>query len=167
MAERPPPSPATPRKRRGLPGFYCARCPWFDTPGAPPIHKVGETGDLRARLGDSAYVTSFPPESWHYAFTYETRTKLDAARLEAGVLRAAQARRFGKTELLRGAAAELQALATEVARVLGVPGRLRAPPPAYGPPPPPAARERPPPQALLTETDLAELRDCALGSAGE
>lgn len=169
MAESPLPGagdpPAGPRKRRGAPGFYCARCSWFDAPGGPPVHKVGETGDLRARLGDSAYVTSFPPESWRYVFTYETRTKRDAARLEAGVLQAARARRLGTTELLRGTAAELQALATEVARALGVPGQLRSPPPVYDPPPLPPAVGAPGEAAtrLLSETDQAALRSCSLG----
>ena len=114
-------------RRGAVPGFYVARCPWFDgDSGARPVYKVGETGDLRARLADSAYVTCFPPGSWRYAFTFETKVKRDAAKLEAAVLRAAEARRLGGTELVGASLAELRALAVDLVAALGLDGRFRA-----------------------------------------
>jgi len=148
-------------RRGAIAGFYCARCPWFDSDAEDTvrIHKVGETGDLRARLSDSAYVTCFPPGSWSYAFTFETRTKRDAARVEAGVLSVAAARRLGGTELVRGTQAELRAQAEAVVAVLRIKGTFRDDAPAYpaAPAPPPSGAGGAAEDPLLSAAELAAL----------
>lgn len=115
------------------PGFYVAHHPWLDNEHrANALFKVGHTGDLRRRLDDDAYVTCFPP-GWKFVYTFETRNKLDAHRLETGVLDCAASRRIQRpnktyTELVHLARGEIVLLAEEIARRLGIRGVPRESP---------------------------------------
>ncbi len=158
--------------RGAVPGLYVAANPWLDVPyGADGLYKVGETGDLRCRLRDSAYVTCFPPGSWRYAFTFETASKGDAQRAEAAVLHAAASRRIGgASELVRCTRKELRDLAAGAVAALGIEGKWREDP-AYSAPPvraptaAAAARAAEAAAPLLGPDELAALRPLALASA--
>ncbi len=102
-------------------GFYIASGHWLDAEYGPgELHKVGHTGDLGRRLHDDAYVTNFPEGHWRYAATLETATKEEAFLLETAVLYCCRARRLGSRELVRMPAAELAALAADIAAELGI-----------------------------------------------
>lgn len=101
-----------------IPGFYVATCPWLESEF---MCKVGHTGDLRARLHDSAYVTCFPPNHWRYEVTFETTTKEDAALIETAVLHCFRHRRLAPRELVRSPAHEIANIAASVANLLSKP----------------------------------------------
>ncbi|GFR88196.1 helicase-like protein [Elysia marginata] len=126
--------------RKKLPGFYVAHHPWLDTEyGANRLYKVGYTEDLRRRLFDGEYTTAFTSR-FTYVHTFETHTKEDAHRLEAGVLYCANKRRAvregesAKTELLRMEQKEIALLMRQVAKTLGIVGTAQEKP-VYGRPP--------------------------------
>src|SRR4051812_13193523 len=111
---------AAPRPLAPAPGVYIAHHRWLDAEHGPgALHKVGHTGDLGARLGDSAYVTCFPL-GWAYVATFETATTEEAHLLETAVLHCGRHRRVDGRELVRGTAAELAALAAGAAAALGL-----------------------------------------------
>lgn len=120
-----------------LAGFYVAHHPWLDAErGANALFKVGHTGNLRRRLGDDAYVTCFPP-GWKFVYTFETSSKMDAHRLETGVLECATKRRIQRpnhtySELVHLSRGEIILLAEEIARRLDIQGTPREFP-AYEP----------------------------------
>lgn len=121
------------------PGFYVAHHRWLDVEHGPDaLYKVGHTGDLRRRLEDSAYVTCFPT-GWRFVLTVETASKLEAQRLEAGVLECLAPRRVRRdnnvlSELAMASRAEIGDLVKAVADRLGVVGQRRDDPPPYPPP---------------------------------
>ena len=108
-----------------IPGFYIAHCPLLEVGLGKPCVKVGHSGDLRARLHESAYITCFPPDSWRYAYCFELDTKLDAAVLEAAVLHCMHDLRLAPRELVMATADRTVAVASAAAAVLGLAPRLR------------------------------------------
>jgi len=146
-----------------IPGFYVAHHRWLDAERGPDtLYKLGHTGDLRRRLSDDAYVTNFSPE-WRFVYTVETPSRLDALRLEAGVLDCAAGRRIWRasgvpSELVWLTRAEVVQLASDVAACLKVPGTPRTLPPLYPPCKPAAARGTVARgTAVLTPREKAEL----------
>lgn len=136
------PAISGPGPLEGRPGVYVAWGRWLDVEYGPgQLHKVGHTGNLGARLDDSAYVTCFPPGHWRYVATFELATKEDAFLLETAVLHCCRHRRLGGSsggargplsELVRMTAAEIVSVASAVACEL----RLAATPrdrPEYAP----------------------------------
>lgn len=136
------PAISGPGPLEGRPGVYVAWGRWLDVEYGPgQLHKVGHTGNLGARLNDSAYVTCFPPGHWRYVATFELATKEDAFLLETAVLHCCRHRRLGGSsggargplsELVRMTAAEIVSVASAVACEL----RLAATPrdrPEYAP----------------------------------
>ena len=115
------------------PGFYIAWGPWLDVEHGPgQLHKVGHSGELGARLSDSAYMTCFPPDHWRYVATFELATKDEAALLETAVLHCCRHWRLGPRELVRGPLDELVRLATAAAVALGL-NVVHRTAPAYAP----------------------------------
>ena len=129
-----------------IPGFYIARCNLLDY---QMIHKVGHTGDLRVRLTDSAYVTSFPPNSWSFAATFELPTKEDARLLETAVLHCLKKRRLVPSELVKATVEEIIKVAEDAATILGL-TPLKQIGPTY------VARPRKPTVAEVTEQKAVE-----------
>lgn len=123
-------------------GFYVAVHPW---PAAEGLCKVGHSADLRRRLQDGAYVTCFSTP-WRFAWTFETRSRAEAARLEAAVLYCY--RRAGlcapAQELARAEPEAAASLAVRVAELLGIEGRPREEP-EYPPPKKRASKKPLPP----------------------
>ena len=105
-------------------GFYIAAHRWLARDG---LHKVGHTGDLSRRLSDDAYHTCFP-EGWSYAWTYEVRTKEEAARIEWLVLDYCRPLRADDRELVEGELDTLIAVALAAADACGVKGTAMARP---------------------------------------
>ena len=134
-----------------VPGFYIAHCPLLEAGLGRPCVKVGHSGDLRARLHESAYVTCFPPDSWRYTHSFELDTKLDAAALEFAVLHCMRDLRLAPRELVTATAERAAAVASAAAAVLGLTPRVRLAP-AY-PARAPAARAES--QAAAAATLLA------------
>ena len=109
-------------------GVYIAHHAWLDADHGPGAqHKVGHTGDLGARLHDSAYVTCFSA-GWRFVATFEVDSKADAQRLEAAVLDCFAARRAPRHELVRATAAEIARVAAATAAALGIAVNHRAAP---------------------------------------
>lgn len=105
--------------------MYIAHHRWLDTEFGPKsLYKVGHTGNLASRLGDSAYVTCFPP-GWRYVATFELPTKEDAFLLETAVLHCCRHRRVDTRELVRMPAEAIAEIAREAARALGLAPTLR------------------------------------------
>jgi superfamily II DNA or RNA helicase len=123
-----------------VPGFYVAHHKWLDSErGSGTLYKVGHTGDLRRRLNDDAYITCFSP-GWRFVYTIETAAKLDAHRLEAGVLDCLISRRIKRangtlSELVRASKAEIIELASSVASILSITPVKTAALPVYTRPP--------------------------------
>lgn len=110
-------------------GFYIAHHPWLDSPASTgltsvgvssgQLYKVGHTGDLGARLLDSAYTTCFPA-GWRFMATFECSNKEAAFLLETAVLHCCRGRRVDGRELVKATLAELTELAVNAADVLGI-----------------------------------------------
>jgi superfamily II DNA or RNA helicase len=101
-------------------GLYVAHHRWLDADYGPGnLHKVGHTGNLSARLNDSAYVTCFP-EPWQYVATFELSSKEEAFLLETAVLHCCRHYRLGTRELVRMRAPDLIQLAEKAAKQLGL-----------------------------------------------
>ena len=106
-------------------GLYIAHHSWLDAEYGPDsLYKVGHTGDLGARLTDSAYVTCFPP-GWRYVATFELPTKEDAFLLETAVLHCCRNYRLGTRELVRMPAAGIVAVAEAAVAALGLASRVK------------------------------------------
>jgi superfamily II DNA or RNA helicase len=103
------------------PGFYVAVHRWLEFDyGTDSLYKVGHTGNLATRLTDSAYVTCFPPDGWHYVATFELPTKEDAFLLETAVLHCCRHHRLSPRELVRLPAESIIRLTEEAAERLGL-----------------------------------------------
>jgi superfamily II DNA or RNA helicase len=101
-------------------GVYITWHRWLDVDYGPGnLYKVGHTGNLSARLNDSAYVTCFS-EPWRYVATFELPSKEDAFLLETAVLHCCRHYRLGTRELVRMTAPDIIRLAEEAARRLGL-----------------------------------------------
>jgi hypothetical protein len=101
-------------------GVYITHHRWLDIDYGPGnLYKVGHTGNLSARLNDSAYVTCFS-EPWRYVATFELPSKEDAFLLETAVLHCCRHYRLGTRELVRMTAPDIIRLAEKAARRLGL-----------------------------------------------
>jgi len=121
-------STPTPKTDTGpIAGFYIARHPWLGRIAGDALHKVGHTGDLRARLQDDAYVTCYPP-GWTFAATFETPDKETAWLLESAVLDCVGAARLAPRELVALTADQIRGIARAAAGALGIEATERTTP---------------------------------------
>lgn len=123
-------------------GFYIAWHPWLGSiSGGAPLFKVGHSEDLRRRLRDSCYTTTWPP-GWHYLATLETTDKILAEKLEQAVLKALEAHRVDDRELIQDIEAEsVINLGLRIADALEI-AVTRRQTPIYSAPPVTAAKKR-------------------------
>jgi len=148
---------------KGVCGLYIAHHRWLDLDYGPgQLFKVGHTSDLGARLGDSAYVTCFPP-GWRYVATFELATKEDAFLLETAVLYCCRHRRVAGRELVRCPEAELLRVAVAAAARLAL-AATRRDSPTYAPS---VRRAAPGPKALAGTQGLPDAPDEPTAWAGK